>query len=109
MELTEKYINLLTFFDEKKFDHTGIAQLIEGVINKVKEKGGNHQAGCAWIIMMLFKKGKCNLVQIDELINEFNEYCKGFDEYVGSLVMGDIAEAPIIYYNSFLHKKIKGE
>lgn len=106
MELKDKYINLLSFFDEKKFNHDVVAQIIDTVINKVKEKGGAHQAGCAWVIMMLYKKGKCNLTHIDNLITEFNEYLKGYNEYVSSLISGTNEETPHTYYNSFLHKKL---
>jgi len=105
MELTEKYRNLLSFFDEKKFNHDEISKVIDNVITKVKAKGGNHQAGCAWVIMMLYKKGRCNMVQIDDKIDEFNEYCGEYDEYIDSLVMGDKNDAQLTYYNSFLAKK----
>ena len=78
------------------------------MITKVKAKNGRHQAGCAWVIMMLYKKNKCNLVQIDDLIDEFNNYCNGYVDYANSIVMGDTDELPINYYNHFLQKKIKG-
>jgi len=108
MELTEKYIRLLEYYDPKKFNLDELAKIIDTVITKVKTKGGDHQAGCAWVIMSLYKKGKCNLVQIDDLIDEFNGYCNGYDDYINSLVMGDKQEAQVTFYNSFLRKK-KGE
>ena len=107
MELIEKYANLLSFFDPKKFNLDELAKIIDMVITKVKAKGGVHQAGCAWAIMILYKRGKCTTLQIEDVIEEFNEHCKGFDNYINSIVMGDKDDAVLIYYHGFIYKKIK--
>jgi hypothetical protein len=102
--------SLLSFFDPIKFDHVEVGEVIYKVLNIVEQKElGDHKVGCAWVIMMLYKKGKCTTLQIDDLIDEFAEYVKGFYDYVYSLVIfGDGDEMALTYYNGFLHKKIKG-
>ena len=109
MKLRDKYQSLLDFFDGKQYDLDEVAEVLDKVITAVKEKGGINQAGCAWVIMMLYKKGKCTTLQIEDMIVEFNEYCNGFDEYIYSIVLGDKDDAQLTYYNAFVHKKIKGE
>ena len=109
MKLRDKYQSLLDFFDGKQYDLDEVAEVLDKVITAVKEKGGINQAGCAWVIMMLYKKCKCNTLQIEDMIVEFNEYCNVFDEYINSIVLGDKDDAQLTYYNAFVHKKIKGE
>ncbi len=108
MNLKDKYQSLLSFFDGRKYDLDEVAQILDKIVTVIKEKGGFHQAGCAWAIAMLYKHGKCNPIQIEDTIDEFNEYCKDYDNYMNSLVIGDKTEAPLTFYNGFIDKKIKG-
>ena len=102
-------MSLLEFFDPKKYNLEEVSNVLEKVITTVKEKGGEHQAGCAWIIMILYKRGKCNTLQIDDLIDEFNEWMKDLDEFLNSFENPkDKTELIFIYYNGFLSKKAKG-
>ena len=109
MTVKEKYMSLLDFFDPKKFDHDEVANVIDKVIETVKENIDHHQAACAWIILGLYKRGKCTTLQIDDIISEFNTYMKGLDEYLESIENGDKTELTFTYYNGFLQKKIKGD
>ena len=104
---SDKFIPLLQFFDPKKYDHIELLKIINKIISTVKEKGGDHQLGSAWVILMLYKKGFCTILQIEDTLDEFNTYLKGFDDYKDSIVMGDADEAPLNYYNHFVHKKTK--
>jgi hypothetical protein len=109
MELKEKYATLLEFFDNKVYDHNEVSSTIDIVINKVKEKCNDHQLGIAWIIIMLFKKGKSNLLELDQLIDELSLYMNNYDDYASSLTTGIKDITPYTYYNAYLYKKIKGE
>lgn len=100
----EKYIRLLEFYDDKKFDHDETADILDRIITIVKQKGGIHQAGCAWAVALLIKHKKINTLQIEETINEFNDYCNGFSEYEQS-VDGDYSTKQMTFYNYFLYKK----
>ena len=99
---------LLEFFNPEKFNHDEVIQILDKVITSVKEKGGEHQAGCAWIIMMLYKNGVCTTIQIEDTLDEILTYLKGYDDYKESIVIGDVNDCPLNYYNNFVHKKIKG-
>lgn len=99
--------SLLSFFDNKKFDHEEVSEIIYKVLNIVGQKDlGDHKAGCAWAIMMLYKKGKCTTLQMEKLVEEFSEYIKGFSEYVHQLVIYN-NEMMLTYYNGFVYKIIK--
>lgn len=109
MNLKDKYKNLLTFFDPKKYDHDEMADAMEKIIHIVKQRGGDHQLGCAWVVTLLYKNSKITFLQIEDTIEEFYQYCGGYDEYINSIVIGDKFDNDLTYYNYFLRKKMKGE
>lgn len=107
IDKTKDISSLLFFFDAQKYDLNEVGDVIYKVLNIVSQKDvGDHKAGCAWVIMVLYKKGKCTTLQIDDLVDEFAEYVKGFHDYVYNLIIfGDADEMALTYYNGFLHKK----
>ena len=108
MDNKEKYARLLEYYDGKKYDHEETADVLDKIIKTIEGKDNPHQAGCAWAVALLCKYKNITTLQIEEVVDEFFEYCKGFDSYIDSIVMGDKDDAILNYYNGFLHKK-KGE
>jgi hypothetical protein len=108
LEKRKNIDTLLSFFDSKNYNIEEVSEIIYKVLNIVGQKDlGDHKAGCTWSIMMIYKKGKCNIDQLEELVDEFFEYVKGYDEYFESLsIWNNKEDTMICYYNKFVNKKL---
>ena len=110
LDKTKDIKPLLSFFDAKQYNIEEVSDIIYKLFSIIKEKNQTkHQAGCTWSIMMIYKKSEDLNFQLEELVDEFFEYVKGYDKYFESLELwGSKEDCEITYYNEFINKKIRG-